>query len=98
LEEETRTKSRLSEIGDCDAFESGMGSEVSVEGDTGNARRGGAWTPNSVKERSHEVEEVMVVLSAEMKIEKMREKNVCVRWDQCKKVEQSECLVGSYKN
>jgi hypothetical protein len=100
LEEERRTKSRLGETGDCDGtFESGMGSGVCVEGDTGNALQGGAWTPNSVKERSQEVEEVMVVLSAEMKIERVRKKEVCVKRDQCKlKVEQSECLVGSYEN
>jgi hypothetical protein len=101
LEEERRTKSRLSEIGECDGtFESGMGSGVCVEGDTGNARLwgGGAWTPNFVKERSHEVEEVMAVLSAEMKMNRVREKQVCLRRDQCKmKVEQSECLVGSYE-
>jgi hypothetical protein len=100
LEEEKRTKSGLGETGNCDGtFQSGMGSGMCVEGDTGNARREGAWTPNSMKERSQEVEEVMAVLSAEMKIKRVREKEVCVKRVQCKlKVEQSESLVGSYEN
>lgn len=52
---------------------------------------------DSMKERGTHVEELMIVLSVEMKAVKVREKEAFQRRDRCKaKVEQLECLVESY--